>query len=162
MDKTLKEILLEVMKARGVKVPALSTQTNIPKDRIYKWFQQGSTPSPEDSMILEKWIKKQNYVPTVNEENISYKEKYIKLLEQDNNHLKESIEINLITLRKYSEVLVAWVEAFAGSAPAHLSKNSEEAASWLQDIHKRLVDNLPPHAKGDISVGSLSKDKKLS
>ena len=56
MDKSLKEKVSEEMKRRGVKVPRLSKETGIPKDRIYKWYQQGSNPKPEDSITLEKWI----------------------------------------------------------------------------------------------------------
>lgn len=56
IEMSLKEKLLNAMKIRGVKVPKLSKETGIPADRIYKWFQQGTHPKEEDSVILEKWI----------------------------------------------------------------------------------------------------------
>lgn len=49
--------LLEVMKLRKVKVPQLSNETGIPKDRIYKWFSEGNSPKAEDEKIIEDWIK---------------------------------------------------------------------------------------------------------
>lgn len=46
----------EAMKERRVKVPLLSKQTGIPKDRIYKWFQQNNSPKSEDSIKIWAWI----------------------------------------------------------------------------------------------------------
>lgn len=47
MTKNLKTILLETMKERGIKIPKLAAITGIKKDRIYKWYQQGTHPKVE-------------------------------------------------------------------------------------------------------------------
>lgn len=56
MERDIIQELSKAMKARGIKVPALSEKLDIPKDRIYKWFQQGTKPKEEDSVKLWKWI----------------------------------------------------------------------------------------------------------
>jgi predicted DNA-binding transcriptional regulator AlpA len=53
---TLKDRLIEAMKKRSVRFPALAKQTGIPKDRMYKWFNENTNPKLEDAVILEKWI----------------------------------------------------------------------------------------------------------
>lgn len=58
MTKSLKSTLLEVMKEKGIKIPQLAKETSIPKERIYKWFSEGSNPKAEDSLILSTWIEK--------------------------------------------------------------------------------------------------------
>src|SRR5690349_2565920 len=62
MAKDIKERLSEAMQQRGIKIPKLSEITGIPKDRIYKWFQQGSYPKAEDATVLEKWINNPKYI----------------------------------------------------------------------------------------------------
>jgi predicted transcriptional regulator len=56
MTNDIKNKLLETMKVRGVNIPSFSKQTGIPKDRIYKWYQQGTNIKPQDIMTVEKWI----------------------------------------------------------------------------------------------------------
>lgn len=56
MTKPLKDRLKEVMELRRVKVPALSEQTGIPKDRIYAWYRDNTSPKAEDQIRLEKWL----------------------------------------------------------------------------------------------------------
>lgn len=56
MSKPLKIRLKEKMDARKVKIPALSVQTGIPKDRIYAWYRDNSSPKADDQEKLEKWI----------------------------------------------------------------------------------------------------------
>jgi predicted transcriptional regulator len=75
MQKDLKNKLLDVMKSRGVKIPAFSKQTGIPKDRIYKWFQQGTHPKAEDYMLIEKWLNGEN--SNNSDKTIIYKDKLL-------------------------------------------------------------------------------------
>lgn len=63
MDKDLKTILKEEMKARKVSTPGLSHQTGIPQDRIYGWYRDGTTPKAEDQKILKAWINGENTKP---------------------------------------------------------------------------------------------------
>lgn len=67
MAKSLKDRLKEEMKVRGVKTPALSEQTGIPKDRIYAWYRDGTSPKMDDQIILEQWLLGKNSAK--NEEN---------------------------------------------------------------------------------------------
>lgn len=63
MANDLRNKLLEAMKKRGVNVPNFSKQTGIPKDRIYKWYQQGTNIKPEDALIVDKWINEVAIIP---------------------------------------------------------------------------------------------------
>lgn len=56
MSKDLKERLKETMQRRNVKVPQLSIETGIPKDRIYAWYRDNTNPKDQDSKKIEKWI----------------------------------------------------------------------------------------------------------
>lgn len=48
--------LFETLKKRNVSVPEFSSETGIPRDRIYKWKQQGTSPKAEDEKTIREWI----------------------------------------------------------------------------------------------------------
>lgn len=48
--------LFTELKKRGVSVPKFAETVGIPKDRIYKWRVQGTTPKAEDMRKIELWI----------------------------------------------------------------------------------------------------------
>lgn len=48
--------LFAYLKKNGISVPAFSSETGIPKDRIYKWKQEGTNPKAEDERILQNWL----------------------------------------------------------------------------------------------------------
>ena len=58
------------MQERGIKIPRLSVELDIPKDRIYKWFQEGTNPKVEDADKLNKWINGEN-LGEIRKENFS-------------------------------------------------------------------------------------------
>lgn len=58
--KALKVRLKEVMKERSIKFPELSQVTGIPAARMYKWYQEDTSPKAEDAELLEKWISDPN------------------------------------------------------------------------------------------------------
>lgn len=52
--------LFDEIKKRNISVPEFSRQTKIPKDRVYKWDQQGTSPKAEDEKIINAWIIGEN------------------------------------------------------------------------------------------------------
>lgn len=52
----LKIQLKKTMDERGISFPVLAKKLGIPAARMYKWYQQGTNPKPEDALIIEKWI----------------------------------------------------------------------------------------------------------
>jgi len=56
MGETLVYQLSVEMKRRNVKTPKLAKTLSIPKDRIYKWFQEGTNPKEEDAVKIRKWL----------------------------------------------------------------------------------------------------------
>lgn len=52
----LKEQLYKKLKAKGLSISFFARQVDIPQARIYKWYQQGTTPKPEDAIKIEKWL----------------------------------------------------------------------------------------------------------
>lgn len=56
MDKNVLGELEKAMRERHIKMPALSAKLGIPKDRMYKWYQQGTAPKAEDAAKIWDWI----------------------------------------------------------------------------------------------------------
>lgn len=41
----------------SISVPEMAEETGIPKDRVYKWKQQGTTPKADDERKVIEWMK---------------------------------------------------------------------------------------------------------
>ena len=84
MEKDILKELEKMMEERHIKVPALSKQVGIPKDRIYKWYQQGTKVKVADATKIWDWIngKKDDNNFSLSEDAADYKTKYIELLER--------------------------------------------------------------------------------
>lgn len=61
MDKDLKTILKETMKARNIKTPAVALALQIPVDRIYAWYRDDTNPKGEDTGKIERWVADPNF-----------------------------------------------------------------------------------------------------
>lgn len=61
MDKLVEKLFAE-LKRRRVSVPDLEHITGIPRDRIYKWKQQGSRPKTEDEATIKAWLNDEEVV----------------------------------------------------------------------------------------------------
>lgn len=48
--------LFDEMIKRRISVPDFSIETGIPKDRVYKWKQQGTAPKDEDAKKVRGWL----------------------------------------------------------------------------------------------------------
>lgn len=57
----LVKTLFEELKKRKISVPEFSENIDIPKDRIYKWKQQGTAPKDDDANKIREWIKSDIY-----------------------------------------------------------------------------------------------------
>lgn len=55
----LKEVLIRTLKAKGLTISYFARQAGIPQARIYKWYQQGTNPKPEDALRIEKWLSEE-------------------------------------------------------------------------------------------------------
>lgn len=55
--------LFSTLKLLKVSVPKFSLETGIPKDRIYKWKQEGTSPKSEDEATIQAWLKKMEKPP---------------------------------------------------------------------------------------------------
>jgi predicted DNA-binding transcriptional regulator AlpA len=65
-----KNILTEfelAMTRNHIKIPAIAVKLGIPKERIYKWYQEGTKPKAGDAAKIWKWI---NGEKEENEENM--------------------------------------------------------------------------------------------
>jgi hypothetical protein len=60
MDNTLVINLFEKLKERKTSVPGFSRLTGIPKERVYKWKQEGTNPKAEDEKKIKAWIEGTN------------------------------------------------------------------------------------------------------
>jgi hypothetical protein len=109
--------LFDALKKKKISVPKFSDEADIPKDRIYKWKQQGTSPKAEDVIKVNKWLKKNGVdinpqdENLLNEPEINYPRKneflplYIdslkeqkKILEVQNDFLRRNFETSLNTI----------------------------------------------------------------
>lgn len=60
MEKNILKELEICMEERHIKIPALAEKLGIPKDRMYKWYQQGTKPKEKDAIKIWNWINGEN------------------------------------------------------------------------------------------------------
>lgn len=54
--KPIVRLLLSTITERGLKIPAAAIQLGIPKERIYKWKEEGTEPKAEDQKKINEWL----------------------------------------------------------------------------------------------------------
>lgn len=64
MKKSIVYQLGEEMKKRSIKTPKLAETLGIPKERIYKWFQEGTNPKEEDALKIRSWLNGEKEILT--------------------------------------------------------------------------------------------------
>jgi DNA-binding phage protein len=93
--------LLEELKKRKVKIPTFSKETGIPKDRIYKWIQEGNNPKADDEKKIYAWIKmekapnEEHNGASQSSENAKTLTEALAIIKQQNAFLQRMIESNL-------------------------------------------------------------------
>lgn len=55
-DNILVNSLFEKLKEKKISVPKFSEATGIPKDRVYKWKYEGTSPKSEDEKTIREWL----------------------------------------------------------------------------------------------------------
>jgi hypothetical protein len=55
-QNNLVDSLFEKLKREKISVPKFAAQTGIPKDRVYKWKQEGTSPKAEDERKIKAWM----------------------------------------------------------------------------------------------------------
>lgn len=101
-DNKLIVKLVETMKERNVKVPQLAKATGIPKDRIYKWFQEGNNPKAEDERKISAWINME-FPPIDGTENnnsaaINALREALGIIKDQNEYLRSLVNVSLTGL----------------------------------------------------------------
>lgn len=81
--------LFETLKKEGVSVPVFSIETGIPKDRVYKWKQQGTNPKSDDEKIILNWLHKVPHETIASEPKASY----LKTRQDIKNSVRQGIPI---------------------------------------------------------------------
>lgn len=96
-DNELVVTLLKELKKRDVKIPRFSKETGIPKDRIYKWLQEGNNPKADDEKKITAWIKMEK--PPV-ENNPDTLTEALEIIKQQNAFLQDLVKSNLAGLSR--------------------------------------------------------------
>lgn len=143
MNKDLKAILLGVMKSKGINIPKFSKETGIPKDRVYKWYQQGTNPKPEDALLVEKWINDNADFLAVDDQKVIVgevkqfipdKDKQITTLQYENIQLRlNSLETNLNEVLSNQKVMMAMLSVAMSNAAEFYSGGNKAKAADLKD-----------------------------
>jgi DNA-binding phage protein len=156
--------LLGVMEERKKKITVFSKEAGIPKDRVYKWVQQGNNPKAEDEKKIIAWIdgKSMEKVPmqeqkTPADSEESYRGKYIKQLEKENDYLQRIVETNLTlvlaTVRTISIRQRALGEVALNSIEK-IEKKTTKATGALVEAVDRRIDQIEREAYARDNVGA--------
>lgn len=156
------------MKIRGIKVPALSIQTGIPRDRIYAWYRDGSNPKVEDQAALENWItgktstKNEGDKMEIGESDLTatakellalYRER-IAELKEDKEWLKRTIDSNLMGLIFGQKSVLAHVATILEKDNEREAAGNKKKLEQLKDdTDKRIGEKFQIAARTD-SVGT--------
>lgn len=104
-DNTLIVNLLDELKKRNVKIPQFSKDTGIPKDRVYKWIQEGNNPKADDEKKIIAWIKEEK-PPQENSKAEKYPEavdhlaEAIAIIKKQNDFMQKMLESSLVDLSR--------------------------------------------------------------
>lgn len=103
-DNELVVTLLKELKKREVKIPRFSKETGIPKDRIYKWIQEGNNPKADDEKKINAWIKMEK--PPLHQNTEEHKgepgtlAEALAIIKQQNAFLQDLVKSNLAGLSR--------------------------------------------------------------
>lgn len=163
---SLKVRLKDEMNKRGVKVPALSIQTGIPKDRIYAWYRDDTNPKNEDRVILEKWMSGNGYEETPTNgstrpqetqhgdksEILALMRERLDDLKEDKEWLKKQMEASLAGLHLGQKSILAHVATILEKDDERDSAGSKRKEQSLKDeTGKRIVDKVSGISQMDTS-----------
>jgi hypothetical protein len=154
-SKSLKIRLKEAMEIRGVKVPALSKHTGIPKDRIYAWYRDDTDPKSRDAEILEQWLTGEK--PSKNEDNELAKspgfvpaEDLIQVLKEQNEFLRRNFETSLITIVESQAQAGVQLKTLSWFSVLQASGgDSEKAEKMMAEINNRIAAYEGVENEGD-------------
>jgi DNA-binding phage protein len=145
--------LISEMQTREKKITDVARETGIPKDRIYKWIQQGNNPKAADEKALELWInlhfsdvKAGSEAKKNPDDAEDFRAKYIKQLEKENQYLQDIVKTNLtlvlatvrtISARQLGTGVVALkslerLEKSAGHKPGSLVKEADKEIGQIE------------------------------
>lgn len=167
LSKDLKIRLKEAMAKRGIKVPALSDQTGIPKDRVYAWYRDNTSPKTEDAIILENWLNEEK--PSNNEDNRLHNDipkhsgyvpanDLIEVLKEQNEFLRRNFEVSLNSIAEGQQQAGNQIKALSWfSALSANSGDEKKAEEAMLKINNRIAFYEGVTGEEDISH---KEDKK--
>jgi hypothetical protein len=149
------------MEKRKIKVPVFAKQTGIPKDRVYKWLQQGNNPKAEDEKKIAGWIdgeKRMEKVPQNEkapaESEDVYRDKYIKLLEDDQTFFKEMLRSSLGSILMKTEEMWARQKGTGEVILGSLERLEKAPKDSLVDEAGRRILEIDKEEHGPGSVAA--------
>lgn len=127
--------LLTEMEKRNVNIPAFSKETKIPKDRIYKWKQEGTAPKEEDAKRIKEWLKMEK---SPNEQ----------LLQEENFSKLRGLVIERLTqieanLRALNSTVIEIKHKVTGESVTKISLELEQTSRAVADmIYDELIKKI--------------------
>lgn len=137
--------LFEKLKRDKISVPRLSEIIGIPKDRIYKWKQEGTNPKAEDEGLIKKWLYGESVenVPlaTVSPSNDLQKSTIYHLAE-GNRIQSETNHTVALTNQRLVEQNIALTQAYTGNADHQTIDETVLLVKALKDYLIEAVSEL--------------------
>lgn len=159
--KPLKDRVKETLDHRKMSFLDLEKSTNIPANRMYKWYQQNTNPKARDAETLEKWLNSveniQNPVSLAEEPEVAYASvrnltESNRILAEANRTLAETLAEAQHLISKNHDELIQLTNMIVTNSPAS-TKNLQEAGG---PEHNNLK---PGHAPAK-PLGSEGKSVK--
>lgn len=122
--------LFDALSRRKVSVPKFSQISGIPKDRIYKWRQQGTNPKASDVKKITEWLNGEEVDKNPNLDEIFKREgRFASLYIESLQEQKRILEVQNDFLRRNFETSLNSI-----AETQHAAHSQLKALSWYQAL----------------------------
>lgn len=131
-------ILLDIFEEKGISITDFCKNTGIDRNKFYSWKSKRGNPKAEDSVLIQKWLEKNNYkqeqietmahepnIPIIKEAQPldgNQRERSLHALIESNNVLVESNKVLVETNRDLTSMLK---QSYSRANSDYLSDNPE-------------------------------------
>ncbi len=174
--------LLDAIELRQMKIPAAAKEMGIPKDRIYKWIQEGTNPKAGDEKKIIDWLEKSPHETNIDskiiidsnilmqqlkgasitlQDYIDHLKSRNEELQADKKFLQDLLKANLVDLSKGQQVLYAFARSILEyQVVNYAAGNKKKEAEELSSLRTLLGVNYSVNMKDQDQALELDKMRK--
>ena len=158
MTQIHEELFNELAKM-GITIYEFARRTGIPKERVYKWRDRGSSIKPADVEKIKAFLSDNSVLPSdADKAGGDYQQKYMDLLERNNRTFENSWLVSLGSLMEMQQQLRAMSVTQLNQLARIRAKVEGKQLSKVQaEINTEIADAVPAGTETGIPVGSQGK-----